>query len=119
MYSGSAWIDIPREPLEYVFAFLENNKNFYKLFETSFFPDESLFQTILCNSKYKDKIINDNHRYIEWIYKYIDWQNKNGPKILDIKDYDKIKRGNYHFVRKIDKNISKELIVKLQPTIEL
>lgn len=109
MYHCSEWIDIPREPLEYVFTFLNEHKNWLKLFQTSAFPDESIFQTILCNSKYKEKIINNNHRYIDWKHKY-----KNGPKFLDVTDYDKIKKTNCHFARKIDKNISKELIIKLK-----
>jgi hypothetical protein len=109
IYYGSAWIDIPREPLEYVFSFLDKNPNWYKLFQTSAWSDESLFQTILCNSKYKRNIISDSHRYISWKKKY-----NNYPAILDISDYDNIKRSNSHFARKIDKNISKELIVKLQ-----
>ena len=109
IYHGSAWIDIPREPLEYVFSFLDKNPNWYKLFQTSAWPDESLFQTILCNSKYKENIINDSHRYISWKKKY-----NNYPAILDISDYDNIKRSNSHFARKIDKNISKELIEKIQ-----
>lgn len=114
IYHGSAWIDIPREPLEYVFDFLKERQNWYKLFQTSAWPDESVFQTVLCNSEYKGKIIKDNHRYIDWEHRY-----KNGPKFLDITDYDKIKTGNYHFARKIDKNISKELIIKLQKDLIL
>lgn len=111
MYYGSNWIDISREPLEYMVNFLENNKNWYKLFKTSAFPDESVFQTILCNSKYKDRIINNNHRYI--LHRHI-----NGPKILNMADYDKLKNGDYHFARKVDKNISKELIATLQKNFQ-
>ncbi len=106
-YYGSEWIDIPREPLEYIFSFLQENENWYKLFQTSAFPDETLFQSILCNSKYKDRIINNNHRYILH-------RHRNGPKILNMDDYNNLRTGDYHFARKVDESVSKELIANLQ-----
>ena len=36
------------------------------------------------------------------------------PAILDMSDYEDIKKGNYHFARKIDGSISEMLIDKLE-----
>ena len=62
----------------------------------------------MCNSPYRDKIVTNNHRFILWKKQY-----ENYPAILDERVYDEIKAGDYHFAKKIDSTISKELLRKL------
>lgn len=108
IYCGSQWMDLPRYSVEYIFDFLKTHEEYIDVFKTSFCPDEAIFQTILVNSKYKDKIVCNNHRYILWKEKY-----GNYPAILDIDDYDDIVKDLHHFCRKIDLKISCDLINKL------
>lgn len=109
MYTGSQWVDLPREMVEYLLNYLETNKNVLKLFETGFCSDEFWMPTILLASdKYKDLIINNNYRYILE-------EKKNGsyPGILDLDDFTSIKEGEFHFGRKFESPYSDELKSKL------
>ena len=108
IYQGANWIDLPRYAVEYCLEYLKQNNNYYLMLKTGFCSDEVLFQSILCNSIYRDKIENNNHRYIKWEKKY-----NNYPAILDEKDYKEIISGDYLFARKIDKDISNQLIYML------
>ena len=73
-------------------------------------PDESIFQTLLMESPYK----NTRHNYLH----YIDWtkrrgRQRNSPNILTIDDYEAIKKSGYLMARKFDANVDKNIIEKL------
>lgn len=108
IYQGSQWMSIPRDVVIYCLKYLEENKNYYKMLKTGFCSDEVTFQTIICNSIYKSRIENNNHRYVKWEKRY-----NNYPAVLDENDYDTIISGDYHFARKFDLDISKQLIRRL------
>ena len=78
------------------------------MLKTGFCSDETMFQTIICNSILKNRIENNNYRYINWKKK-----NNSCPAILDEEDFYNIQQGNYHFARKIDNKISRKLLNKL------
>lgn len=109
IYQGSQWMSLPRDVALYCIQYMKKNKNYYKMLETGFCSDEVMFQTILCNSVFVNRIENNNYRYINWIKKYNSY-----PAILDENDFCKIQNGNYHFARKFDSNISRKLINKLK-----
>lgn len=109
IYRGENWCDMPRRAAEYALNFLANNPNYYKMFKTGFCSDEAVFQTILCNCEFKDNIICDHHRFIKWEKKHGSY-----PAILDMEEFEEIKKGEYHFARKIDLDISGELLEKLE-----
>lgn len=105
VYEGAVWMDLPIAAVRYVIDYFDCHKNLQKVFLSGFCPDEFWCQTILCNSPWKDKIVNENHRYVKWQKKYHSY-----PAILDETDYLEIKKGNFHFIRKIDEQISKGLL---------
>ena len=107
LYQGSNWCDLPRYAVEYSLDYLEKHPEIDAMLQTGFCSDEFIFQTILCNSPLKDRIVNENHRYILWKKKY-----ENYPAVLDATDLPAICAGDYHFIRKVDLEISKELIQK-------
>ncbi|WP_295731803.1 beta-1,6-N-acetylglucosaminyltransferase [uncultured Limosilactobacillus sp.] len=108
IYAGEEWVDIPRDALTYAIKIFDSDTNLKKIFETSFCSDEMWLQTILCNSSFKERIDKNIHRYINWTEK-----NGSYPAILDVNDYQAIKRGQYWWGRKISMPISKGLIDKL------
>lgn len=111
MYSGEEWIDIPRDALEYALSEYERRKELQKIFSSSFCSDEMWIQTILCNSKFKQRIEKNTHRYINW-------ERKNGsyPAILDDKDYEEIMKGQYFWGRKFETPYSDKLKKMLAKT---
>lgn len=109
IYAGANWVDLPRDATTYCLNYLDNHPNLQKMLQTGCFSDEFWMQTILCNSsKFKDRIVNDHHRYIKW-----EKQNESYPAILDDRDLSTILEGDYFFARKLETKYSHSLINKL------
>jgi len=95
----SQWFTLAVPHLLYV---LENEKELYYLrrfFKYSWAPDEFFFQTMLYNSPYRENIINDNLRYINWN------GGKSSPKILTTEDLTVLKASRKFFARKFNADI--------------
>lgn len=105
LYGGSDWWTLSRECLKYVMQFLKTNPHFLRRFRFSFCATEIFFQTIILNSNFKEKIINNNLRFIEW-------ENRNGncPANLDESDYNKILNCEKLFARKFEYPVSLSLL---------
>lgn len=112
---GLVWGSYPRDAIEYVFQYLHANPELFTFFSYGQAAEEFLLQTILANEDSFNKRITNNHK------RYMFWKEKNGsyPGILDESDFEEIQKGDYYFARKIDSNISKELIEKLNETYNL
>lgn len=95
-YGKSMFWMLSPETAMYVTNKVEGDKKLVNFFCLSWGSDEFVFQTILMNSEYKDKIINNNHRYIDWS------GGGANPKVLDENDFEKIKASNMLFARKLD-----------------
>lgn len=113
IYQGSQWLDLPRYAAEYVLDFLKSNENIKEMLRTGFCSDEFMFQTVLCNSPFKEKIINNNHRFITLMP-----QHGSVPAILDETNYNEIVSSGAHFARKIDPDISRKLIRIIQKSVD-
>jgi len=105
LYGGSSWWTLSRECLKYVMQFLKTNPYFLKRFRFSLCATEIFFQTIILNSNFKEKIINNNLRFIEW-----EKRNGNCPANLDESDYNKILNCEKLFARKFEYPVSLSLL---------
>lgn len=100
MYWGSGWWSLQRDALEYLFKI----KNKYrKYIKNTFAPDEMIYQTILLNAENKFNVVNDNLRYMIW-------DGNSGPRTLGQNDYESIVNSNCFFARKVEPEISGDLI---------
>ena len=61
-----------------------------------FIPDELFFQTILVNSELRNRIVNDDLRYIRWS------ATGSGPEVLLVDDFDRLRHTESLFARKFD-----------------
>ncbi|CEN89679.1 beta-1,6-N-acetylglucosaminyltransferase [Paraclostridium sordellii] len=109
LYKGCNWFGLTGEACSYVLKYIDENKNYLKAFKNSIYGDEVFFQTIIMNSKYKEKIYNyeieddDNKMAL----RYIDWETgPEFPKILNEKDFDKIKKSQCIIGRKFDDDLN-------------
>ncbi len=104
-YGGSTYWSLNRDTIEYCLTYLKGNPRYLKRFKYTFCAEEIFFQTILMNSPLKDKIINNNLRFIVW-------ENRNGnfPANLDTTDYNNIKNSEALFARKFEYPTSVELL---------
>lgn len=95
-YGGSCWFSITGDCAEYILEYVNENKRFNEFFKNSIYSDEMFFQTIILNSVYKDDVVNDNLRYIDWSEK------KGSPKSLGEIDIDYAIKSTDIFARKIE-----------------
>ena len=112
IYAGREWVDVPRDALEYAIDYYDHHKELEEIFRTSFCSDEMWLQTILVNSKFKDRIDKNIHHFIEMVEKH-----GSRPAILDEDDFSKIIQGDYWWGRKVERPISNELIKLLDERI--
>lgn len=104
LYGGSQWFTITGELATYIIEFLNNKPSYLNLYEHTGCADEIFFQTLIMNSPFKDKVVNDNLRFIKWE------ERQSSPKVLTIDDKTDILDSGKFFMRKVDSLLSKELI---------
>ena len=109
LYGGSTYWSLSRECLEYVVEFTKKNKWVLNRFKYTLCAEEFYFQTIIMNSPFADKVINDNLRHIDWVAR-----NGNNPAVLDETDLEKLKETNAVFARKFDYPQSTGLLNKIK-----
>jgi len=87
-----------------VMNYTERDLSLLKRLRFTFCADEIYFQTILMNSPLKDKIVNNNLRFIDWTRR-----NGNFPANLDESDFHSLKNSDKIFARKFEFPISEKL----------
>lgn len=113
LYGGSTYWSLKRESLEYVFQYMKNSPRYLKRFKYSFCSEEIFFQTILLNSSLREKIVNNNKRFIIW-----EERNGNFPANLDVGDYENIRASDALFARKFEHPVSDLLLDKIKAYIK-
>lgn len=110
IYTGSQWVDLPIDVVQYLVEFAQENPNIMEIFKKGFCSDEFWMQTIIGNNQeLKQRIVNNNHRFIKW-----EKQHGSYPAVLDDGNYNEIINSGAHFARKFDFNFSKNLVIKLK-----
>lgn len=92
---------------KYVVNYVEHNSQLERFFHFTWGSDEFVFQTVLMNSVYKDQLVNNDYRYIDWS------GGGSHPKILNADDYEAIKNTDDLFARKFDHTTDYKLLDKL------
>ena len=105
MFGGSVYCSLYVDFVRYLLND-EFSKGFLSKLNNTTCSEEIYFQTIIMNSPYKNKVISNHLRYI-------DWTVPNGPKVLLLDDYSKIIESGSLFCRKVDSNCSHQLLEKL------
>lgn len=111
-YGGSQWFTITSKCARYILDFLNNHPDYLPFFRFTLVPDEIFFVSIVANSDFKDRIINNNLRYIDW------HSGPEHPRLLTDTDYNLMKQSGSFFARKFenfhDSNILDILEAKLK-----
>lgn len=89
------WMLSPEAAL-YVVSKMEKDRKLRRFFFFSWASDEFIFQTVLMNSHFRDRIVNNNYRYIDWT------TGGAHPKVLVTEDFPKLKSSDKLFARKFD-----------------
>lgn len=92
------------EAAMYVVDTVEADKKLMYFFSLTWGSDEFVFQTMLMNSTFKDKVINNNYRYIDWS------GGGANPKVFGIEDAEAITNSKLFFARKFDLKNKPEIL---------
>ena len=106
LYGGnkSCWWTLTNESAVYIVNKLKNRPDLYNFLKFCWGTDEFIIPTLIMNSELKNKVINDNLRYIDWS------EGNAHPKILLSSDYNMIKDSNMLFARKFDSVIDDNIL---------
>lgn len=96
VYWGFIWGTYPKYAIKYVLDYINAHPEFWQDLKSCKIPEELCFQTILLNSKYKHKVVNDNLRY--WNFEGGD---NSGPVYLKRNDLFNVEFKNSIFCRKV------------------
>jgi hypothetical protein len=106
----SQWLTLTAASAQYVVNYLRDNPKIRKFFRLTWGSDEIAIQTILYNSPFKNKIENNNYRYIDWS------AQKASPKTLTMADADKLINSPCLFARKFDLATDRDIFNHLDST---
>jgi hypothetical protein len=107
-YGGSSWWALSRGCVVELLERIRREPGILRFFRSVSCPDEMFFQTLVMNSRFKDRVLSENFRYIQWPE-----QGARNPKILDEHDFERIAASRAHFCRKIDSRASAALLPRL------
>lgn len=98
LYGGpnAAWWMLSRECTAYIIAFIDQHAEVGNFSRFTWGCDEFLIPTILLNSPLRERIINNNYRYIDWA------AGGAHPKLLTLADAEPLVRSGQFFARKFD-----------------
>jgi len=100
----STWFTVSAGCVQYIIDYLQENPSFARFFKMSWGADEIFFQTILYNSVFKNDMVNDNLRYIDWS------AGGANPKLLTMADAVALKNSDKLFARKFNAAIDDKIL---------
>jgi len=113
IYGGSQFWCLTGECVKWINIFVKQNPKFVKRFNYTSCSDEIFFQTLILNSPFKDKVVNDNMRYIDWA------DNVYHPRNLEKNDFEKIRQSEKLFARKFDASKDSDILDMIDEMILL
>jgi hypothetical protein len=105
-YGGSQFWSLPREAAAYVSHFAQEKTSFVRFFEHVYIPDELFFPTLLLNSSFRGRVMNDNLRHIEWTPS----DDGGGPKVWRTEDFAELAVSSKLFARKFDVTVDQGIL---------
>lgn len=106
LYGGpySAHWTISMDVAKYIYEFLNDNKKISNFFNYTWGSDEFLVTSIIMNSPYKDKVVNENYRYMDWSH------GGARPRILTVIDLPLLLKSPAFFARKFDSTLDLDIL---------
>jgi hypothetical protein len=133
-YGGSSWFMLTNDCATFAADYIRNNRKIARFYRYTDAPDEMIFQTVILNSSFAEKVINwheyqDEKKRAEvhsrgpcpsasYNFKYIDWSkdrqdSPTHPVVLDERDFDALCNSDCLFARKLDPIRSNKLLVQI------
>jgi hypothetical protein len=106
-YGGWAWSSLRRSAVLYLREFLAAHPEVVDHYRLTVAPEESLVQTVLVNSG-RFELVNDDKRYIDYAQ-----ARAGSPRTLTAADLPLLASGRYHFARKFDFAVDREVLDRI------
>jgi hypothetical protein len=106
-YGGSQWWSLSRDCIVELLQ-LARDPAVLRFFRSVSCPDEMFFQTLVMNSRFRQQVLGQNFRHIQW-----PGNGARNPDLLDEEDFGRICASDAHFCRKIDSIVSAALLPRL------
>lgn len=103
----SQWFSIAPGLVKYMLDYINAHPRIVRFFKLSWAPDELFFQTILYNSPHRDKMVNDNLRYIDWS------EGKASPKTFTMGDLPQLIASGKLYARKFNMQVDEKVLNEL------
>ncbi len=114
-YIGGQWMILTRTCCEFICNSGEAKK-FEEYYLNTLIADESFFQTVLMNTSFDGKLINDDKRAIIWVP---DGDIKLRPKTFTEEDLAFLLSGDNLFARKFDDTVDGTIVDSIEPSFHL
>jgi hypothetical protein len=101
--SSTFWTLSP-ECAMFVMDYIESNPKLQRFLKYTWGSDEFIFQTVIMNSHWKDSVVNNNYRYIDWS------GGGSHPKLLTTGDYEKIITTDNILGRKFNMQVDENIL---------
>jgi hypothetical protein len=108
-WGGSSWWALSRGCVDVLLDTAARDSALMRFFRTVQCPDEMFFQTLVMNSPWRERVLGENLRHIQWPK-----HGSRNPKILDEADFEDIAAARAHFCRKLDSRASAGLLPRLR-----
>jgi hypothetical protein len=125
-YTGSAWHMLSRRFCDYVVHSRETRR-FKTFYRNVYAPEEAFFQTVLMNSPFRETLINDYYREIEWpkrpmpgLLRYIIGRFTglpHSPKTFRSSDLSQLLASRAFFARKFDAAVDSGILTALEENL--
>ena len=112
IYKGANWFTLSGDCTTYIMEYLKKHPEYIRGYKYTLCADEHFFQTLILNSSFKDTVINETLREIQW-------NGQSNPKVYTINDYEMLKQSTALFARKFDSYIDHEIIEKIYKDIAM
>lgn len=107
-FGGSCWWALSQDCLHALLRLSDAHPELLRFCRTVSSPDELFFQTLVMHSRFADRVLPDNFRYIQWPE-----GGARHPKVLDEGDLACIQASRAYFCRKLDSQASARLLPRL------
>jgi len=109
VYGGNkgTWWTISGDCAVYMNDKFNNSPKLIRFLKYCWGTDEFVIPTLIMNSPFKDQVINDNLRYIDWS------EGNASPKSFDLSDFDEISNSKMLFARKFDLSHDQHILNKI------
>ncbi len=101
------WWTLSGDCAAYLVETYRTDRALMRFLKYTWAPDEFAIPSMIMNSPFAVKTINDNYRYIDWS------EGNVHPKILGVADFEKMVESKMFFARKFDMDVDSKVLDKI------